>query len=517
MAGTPSGGAAQFSCPTNFTATSPTSEPTRFSLEALTDPNTELWLIQAPVDFAPDCLNGRLVPLSGSQIVKGKLAGKRHRYRVLRSSGPQAGGAILLAPSVAAGGGLACAPAPQGSLRILERSQEPPSGTLLQPIPTSPPPQIPSDLRPRFCAFGGSLPVTGPGSALALKSPTSKKKKKKRQTPEAPVPQEAVNGLRAPVVDTALGSPERDVAKRKKKQEPQELEAMEPATAESTAETLEPLGALLPSSTTRKRKKKPREADTAGPEQQLPEPGDKTLELELAVRTEPLEETVLSPPRKRKRHKGTEGREPGEKVLDESQLKAEPPEDAVSLPSSKKKKKRKEKGPVEAELGTGKALELPGEMMEPEQLHEAELQAEAALVPAKKRRKKEKCQHVTVEPGAGVVEPELQGDLEPQVALVSPKKEKKERGLRATELRAEGMDPQGEMVELKLLEEGAPEAGTDPASTKKKKKKKRDGESGVPETAPQEGMPEPWQSPESGEVAPTGREKKPKKPRPGPE
>ena len=47
------------------------------------------------------------MPLSGSQIVKGKLAGKRHRYRVLSSSGPRAGGeATLLAPSAEAGGGL---------------------------------------------------------------------------------------------------------------------------------------------------------------------------------------------------------------------------------------------------------------------------------------------------------------------------------------------------------------------------------------------------------------------------
>ncbi|XP_077603164.1 DNA-directed RNA polymerase I subunit RPA34 [Crocuta crocuta] len=507
MAGTPSGGAAQFSCPPNFTATSPPSEPTRFSLEVLTDPDTEVWLIQAPVDFAPDCLNGRLVPLSGSQIVKGKLAGKRHRYRVLRSNSAQAGGAVLLAPSVAAGGGLACAPAPQGSLRIFEGSQEPPSGTLLQPIPTSPPPQIPPDLRPRFCAFGGSLPVTGPGSALALKSPASKKRKKKRQAPEAPGPQDAVNGLGAPAVDTALGSP--DVAKRKKKQKPQELEVMEP-----TAEPLEPLGALFPSPTARKRKKKPREADTAEPEpeQQLPEPGDKTLELELTVRTEPLEETVLSPPGKRKRQKGTEGREPGERMLVESQFEAEPQEEAASLPSSKKK--RKEKGPkVVMEPGTDEALELPGEKTEPERPHDVELEAEAALAPARKRKKKEKWQHVTVEPGAEVVEPELPGDLEPQEALVSTKK--KERGLRAMEPRTEIMDPQGEVTEPELPEGGAPEAGADLASTKKKKKK-RGGQSGAPETAPWEETPGLPPSLESEEVAPTGREKKPKKPRPGP-
>ncbi|XP_040313339.1 DNA-directed RNA polymerase I subunit RPA34 [Herpailurus yagouaroundi] len=481
MAGTPSGGAAQFSCPPNFTATSPTSEPTRFSLEVLTDPDTELWLIQAPVDFAPDCLNGRLVPLSGSQIVKGKLAGKRHRYRVLRSSGPQAGGAILLAPSVAAGGGLTCAPAPQGSLRIFEGSQESPPGTLLQPIPTSPPPQIPPDLRPRFCAFGGSLPVTGPGSALALKSPASKKKKKKRQIPEAPAPREAVNGLGALAGDTALGSP--DVAKKKKKkQEPPELEVTELVTAEPAAEMLEPLEALFPSPTTRKRK----------------------------------------------RLKGTEERPSGERMLIESQPQSEeePQEEAVPLPSSKKKKKKKEKGhKVMMEPGTDEALELerrplelPGEMIEPEPPQEVELQAEAALTPTKKRRKKENRQDETVEPGAEAVEPpvepELPGDLE---GRASTKKKKKERGLRATEPRTEVTDPQGEPMEPELPEEREPEAGADPASAKKKKKKKKRGrESGVPEAAPREEMPEPPRSPEPGEVASTGREKKSKRLQPDP-
>ncbi|XP_049477142.1 DNA-directed RNA polymerase I subunit RPA34 [Panthera uncia] len=478
MAGTPSGGAAQFSCPPNFTATSPTSEPTRFSLEVLTDPDTELWLIQAPVDFAPDCLNGRLVPLSGSQIVKGKLAGKRHRYRVLRSSGPQAGGAILLAPSVAAGGGLTCAPAPQGSLRIFEGSQESPPGTLLQPIPTSPPPQIPPDLRPRFCAFGGGLPVTGPGSALALKSPASKKRKKKRQIPEAPAPQEAVNGLGALAVDTALGSPDVAKKKKKKKQEPPELEVMELVTAEPAAKMPEPPEALFPSSTTRKRK----------------------------------------------RLKGTEEREPGERMPIESQpqLKEEPREEAVPLPSSKKKKKKKDKGhKVMMEPGTDEALELerrplelPGEMIEPEPPQEVELQAEAAPTPAKKRRKKEKQQDVTVEPGAEAVEPELPGDLEGQAALASTKKKKKERGLRATEPRTEVTDPQGEPMEPELPEEREPEAGADPASAKKKKKRGR--ESGVPEVAPREEMPELPRGPEPGEVASTGREKKLKRLQPDP-
>ncbi|XP_026337837.1 DNA-directed RNA polymerase I subunit RPA34 [Ursus arctos] len=519
MAGTPSGGAAPFSCPPNFTETSPASEPTRFSLEVLRDPDTELWLIQAPADFAPDCLNGRLVPLSGSRIVKGKLAGKRHRYRVLRSSGPQAGEAILLAPSGEAGGGLTCAPAPQGSLRIFDGPQESPSGTLLQPIPASPPPQIPPGLRPRFCAFGGSLPVTGPGSVLALKSPASRKRKKKRHILEASVPQEVVNGLGALGVDTALGSPDVDVGK-KKKQELQELEVMGPGAAEPMAETSEPPGALLPSTTTKKKKKKPKGAETVEPAEQTPVPEAQTVELELTIKKEPLEETVFSPTRKRKRQKGLEGREPGEGVAAESplQLKMEPQEEAIPQPSSKKKKKEKgyqvmmEPGPEATEPEVG-PLELPGEMMGPEQPCEVEPQAGAALASAKKRRKKEKGQNVTGEPvgpGAEVREPQVElGDLEPQAALASSKKKKKERRHNATEPRAELSGPPGEVLELEPLAEGEPEARADPASTRKRKE--RGQGSGVPGTASQEEVREPQLSPESGDVAPAGREKKRKK------
>lgn len=46
-------GAARFSCPPDYTATPPASEP-RFSLEELSGPDTQLWLIQAPADFAPE-------------------------------------------------------------------------------------------------------------------------------------------------------------------------------------------------------------------------------------------------------------------------------------------------------------------------------------------------------------------------------------------------------------------------------------------------------------------------------
>lgn len=342
---------------------------------------------------------------------------------------------------------------------------------------------------------------------MALRSPASGKRKKKRHVSEASVPREAVNGHGTLEVDTALGPPEMEVGKKKKKQHPSELEAMKP---EPGAEVLEPLGVLVPS-TSKKKKKKPKETEMG-----VLEPEEKTVELELMVKTEPLQETVLSPTKKRKRHKGTEGMEAVEGMRAELQLqvKEEPQEEAIPLPSSKKKKKGKghrvlvEPGTeaVEPEMST---LELPGEKMEPElPRREVEPQAEAALASTRKRKKKEKWQSPMMEPKTEVVGPQeevmvpgLPGDLEPQAALASPKKKKKERGHRGTEPGTEATDPGGEMTE--------PEARADPASTKKRKKWGQ--ESGVPETASQEGVPEPPLNPESGEVAPTRREKKKKK------
>ncbi|XP_049756003.1 DNA-directed RNA polymerase I subunit RPA34 [Elephas maximus indicus] len=518
MADAESGGAARFSCPPNFAAMPPTSELPRFSLEALTGPDTELWLIRAPADFTPDCLNGRLVPLSGSRIVKGKLAGKRHRYRVLSTSGPQAGEATLLAPSPEADGGLMCAPAPQGCLRIFEGPQESLSGTPLHPIPASPPPQIPAGLKPRFCAFGGSPPVTGPGSALAGKTSASGKRKKKRQVPEVSVPQEAVNGHRSLEGDITAGSPEMSVGK--KQQQLKELEVMEPLATEPEAEVMEPLEVPFPSTT--KRRKELRGAEVVKLEMGMPEPEEKTVELELVVKTEPLEEAVPSPTKKRKRPKGTEGIEPEEGMTVDGplQVKVEPQEGATPLPSMRKRKKAKEykmmmEPGTEAVEPEVRPAELHSEMMEPELSDDVEPPAEAAplaeaaLASAKKKRKKEKWQKVTMEPGAEpqgeVVAPELPGDNEPQVALASTKKRKKERGHKVMGPGTEMSEPQGQMVEPGLQDEGESEIQAALASTKKKKK--RGQESGGPEMVPQEKMLEPLLNLESGEVA-TGQEKR---------
>ncbi|XP_020028518.1 DNA-directed RNA polymerase I subunit RPA34 [Castor canadensis] len=394
MEGIQAPGPSRFSCPPNFTAMPPASESPRLSLEALTGPDTELWLIQAPADFAPACLDGQRVPLSGARIVKGKVDGKRHRYQVLSSSVPQAGEATLLAPSIVAGGGLTCAPAPHGSLRIIEGPQESLQGSPLQPIPASSPPQIPPGLRPRFCAFGGSPPVTGPGSSLALKSPTSKKKRKKRQVAEASGTQETVNGHGIPEMDTAWRAPEMDVERKKKKKKKQQVD--EPEVLEPVAEVMEPVGALVQSPT--KKKKKTKGAEIIQSEVGVQEQGENPLEAEL-VKTQPPEETVLSPTKKRKRQKRAEVTGPVEgTIVDcEPQVKVETQEEATPLSPIKKVKKKKKES-VMMELGT-EAMEpemglpaLGGVEVETGFLDEVEPLAEATLSPRKKKKKKEKWQ-----------------------------------------------------------------------------------------------------------------------------
>lgn len=131
---------------------------------------------------------------------------------------------------------------------------------------------------------------------------------------------------------------------RRKKHQLKELEATEPLATEPVAEMLEPPGTLSPS-TTRKRKKKPKESvEMVKPETGMPESKEKTVEeLEFRVKREPLEETVLSPRKKRKKQKEPGEMEPVEGTTVESQLqvKTEPQEEAIHCrPQRRRKRKR---------------------------------------------------------------------------------------------------------------------------------------------------------------------------------
>lgn len=388
-------------------------------------------------------LNGRQVPLSGSKTVKGKLDGKKHRYRVFTSS-PQAGEATLLASSSEAGGRLTCAPAPKGSLRITEGPQEYLiSRVPLQPIPTSLPPQIPAGLRPRFSAFGGSPPVTGPGSASALRSPTSGKKKKKRKGTEASDPQEAVNRYGIVEVGTAWGDLGMDVKKKKRHHV---------GEGEMEAEAMEPVSELPVLSTTsgKKKKKKSKGAESVQAERDLGH-------TEPVAQTEPPEGNFLSSTKKRKRQKEAEGTEEvdGTMAGSQPQVAVEPREEAILLSPTKKRKKEKRQNLVrEAEMG------LPGVLVETG-LSEHGLQAEVAPVsPKKTKKKKEKW----------VDEAEVtEAALEPQGTLAPSKR--KERGQKT---------PESEVTDPGQSEEPEPRA----SQRSPKKKKKKDQESRVQDTAP---------------------------------
>nr|XP_004670340.2 DNA-directed RNA polymerase I subunit RPA34 isoform X1 [Jaculus jaculus] len=464
MEGTQASGATRFSCPPNFTETPPASEPPRFSLEMLACPDTELWLIQAPADFAPHCLNGRRVPLSGSRIVKGKVEGKKHRYQVLGRSSLEAGGTTLLAPSAEAGGGLFCAPPARGSLRIIEGPQESP-GTPLQAIPACPPPQIPAGLRPRFCAFGGSPPVTGPASAVAPGSPSpGKRRKKKRQTPEASAtPEEWVNGHQPVEVDTAWGCLDTEVRKKTKKKTKKQLgdsEVTESVAMEQAAEVLEPVDQPL-SPTTSSKKKKPKGTETSEPGLAMLEPEGKP--------GEPPVGTVLSPTKKRKREKGAEGIEPADGTGASSQPQIDVGLQGEAIAPSPREKREK-RGDSLVDLWT--EVGLHGETTEPELWRECGLQAEADLVPPKKKKKK-KRESVTVAPGPGVMEAGLPTDLPGEAPAPSKeKKKKREKGQKETEPGAETSQRQPQ----------EPEESTHQGSTKKRKKPEQEG--GAPGPAP---------------------------------
>lgn len=229
---------------------------------------------------------------------------------------------------------------------------------------------------------------------MALKSPTSKKKRKKRQVAEASGTQETVSGHGIPEMDTAWRAPEMDVERKKKKKKKQQVD--EPEVLEPVAEVMEPVGALVQSPT--KKKKKTKGAEIIQSEVGVQEQGENPLEAEL-VKTQPPEETVLSPTKKRKRQKRAEVTGPVEgTIVDcEPQVKVETQEEATPLSPIKKVKKKKKES-VMMELGT-EAMEpemglpaLGGVEVETGFLDEVEPLAEATLSPRKKKKKKEKWQ-----------------------------------------------------------------------------------------------------------------------------
>lgn len=170
----------------------------------------------------------------------------------------------------------------------------------------------------------------------------------------------------------------------------------EPLAAEPVAETLEPPGALSPS-TTKKSKKKPRvhrNGQARNRDARRPKEEEMVDELELRVKRVSGRDNPV-PRKKRKKQKEPGEMEPVEGTASgvSATGEAEPQEEAIPLPSSKKKKKRKRGTRGEARDGGYRARgeasgARKGEVMEPELPPDVQPQAEAALGSPKRRKKK---------------------------------------------------------------------------------------------------------------------------------
>ncbi|XP_051845353.1 DNA-directed RNA polymerase I subunit RPA34 [Antechinus flavipes] len=459
-------------CPDDFCpATLPAEPPPSLALDALRKPGTELWLIRTPADFSPASLNGCKVPLVGFQTVKSHRneAGVRQRYHVLSNS--SACPETLLAPSSSADGQLVPAPALRGILSVIEVPRTKPSGQALHAIPTSPPPQIPPGLRPRFQAFGGQPPVLGlPAQAAEAKSPRKRKKPESAAlTPspgEVPPGQGALNsppGQEMPEPTEQVPIQE-DVAaplplKKKKKKKKKELEGemLEPAggAPEPAGEASVPAGgapelageASVPAGGA---------LELAGgapePAGGVPEPAGGALELaggvpELEGRVmEPQQEVVLSPPKKKKSKKKQElgeMMELGERAP-VSEVQSDLQEEKAPSSAKKKSRKREEAG---------------GEMLTPERAVGPEEMAD----PPPAKRKKEEVGEIL----EGAEMAESLGEAEPS----HTKKKKKKR---RKEAEGEAPEPPQEMESLAEVPEPVtlnPSQGVEEKKKKKKKKK----------------------------------------------
>ncbi|KAL8219979.1 UNVERIFIED_CONTAM: hypothetical protein K2H54_037338 [Gekko kuhli] len=135
------GGPPRFKCPLDFSA-SPFCPGPSFSQEALQDPAKELWLIRAPANFSPESLDGRHVPLLGSQTLKAPQPGGTEKTFHVQTTLEHLGGARLLLPS-SQGVRLACSPPFSGSLSICERYGEPGGNQPLSPVAAKPAPPGP--------------------------------------------------------------------------------------------------------------------------------------------------------------------------------------------------------------------------------------------------------------------------------------------------------------------------------------------------------------------------------------
>ncbi|XP_043850460.1 DNA-directed RNA polymerase I subunit RPA34 [Dromiciops gliroides] len=406
-------------CPDDFCpATSPAERPSSLCLDALRKPGTELWLIRTPADFSPASLNGCKVSLVGLQTLKSHRneAGVRQRYRVL--SNTSTGLETLLAPSSSADGQLVPAPALRGTLSVTEVPRTKASSQALHAIPTSPPPQIPPGLRPRFQAFGGKQPVLGSPAQTAAgeggEGRSSRKRKKAHLVSPNANPPEVLNGVGGLNSAPALEMPE-------------------PTTEQMPVKTEEEVAAPLPAK--KKKKKKKREL-----EEEAPEPAGEAPGLELP------QEAVLSPSKtkKSKKRRELEGRRP------ESEVQMDLQEEKAPASAKKKSQKKQKAGEM---VAPARAVGMAGEE-----------EKEMVGLPPAKRKKEEPGGEMPTE--AEVTEP--LGEAEPSYT-----KRKKKKRRKPEEEEGVAPEPPTEMESLAGVSESDTLSPRQGVEKKKKKKKKR--------------------------------------------
>ncbi|XP_032820176.2 DNA-directed RNA polymerase I subunit RPA34 [Petromyzon marinus] len=164
------------------------------TVESAKASSTEVWLIQAPTDFSPQCLAGMMIPLEGFERVT--LDKENKHYRIMSScQGMPKTGVVL--PVEKGGDRLQWAPVLKGMISVTEEAVGMANGSgKIHPVPVPPPPRIPEGLRQRFKPFGYSQPAGAQGH-IADRKETTRKKRKLAAGPELVVKDEPNRSKRA--------------------------------------------------------------------------------------------------------------------------------------------------------------------------------------------------------------------------------------------------------------------------------------------------------------------------------
>ncbi|KAM9321935.1 DNA-directed RNA polymerase I subunit RPA34 [Gastrophryne carolinensis] len=168
-------GIGRFQCPLSF---APVAE---FGGAVTSEPDTEIWLIKAPVDFTAESFSSHRLPLSGYKKQKVKSDGVRRIYHVLATPlADSAHRAFLHAQGEGSEERLVCAPPLQGVITVAEAYGD---QNTLHAIPDRPPLAVPAGLKQRYQPFGGRPPRSASQSeapeSIGQSEESGKKKKKK--------------------------------------------------------------------------------------------------------------------------------------------------------------------------------------------------------------------------------------------------------------------------------------------------------------------------------------------------